>query len=305
MLLSNLVVIMAVQGYLFIQQSILKLEARFAIKQKIDIADFYLRQDIQSAGYRGYSSCDNNLLDLNHIKNWPNTLAAEPIVFTRAITPDVHIRDLPEKIAHKILQQKLKYNSSILFIKDVPKAIYKLATPMLDPCAALQVHNATELNDGAWAAIADVNVIERFVVSKIIAGKYIYHQLPENNTQCLQNTYTDAAEIIALQWVAYYLAKESINDTTYTLYRDDLNNNAEGLIDGVEDFYVQLITHNSSDDEQNIATNLIGVEIGLLLKSDGNYFKQKEILWRGKVFKFKDKALREPVNFKVALRNVC
>jgi hypothetical protein len=286
----------AVQGYLFIQKATLKLDTRFTMLQNMDLARVYLQRDLQAAGYRGPRSCDDNLQDLNHIKNLPNIFSAEQIVFVKTVVPGEIGRELPTKIVQKISQQKLKYNADILFIKDIPQAVYKLAAPQVDPCAALAVYDGTDLSDGAWLAIADVNSIERFVASKIIANKYIYHQLPENNRQCFQRSYADSAEVIALQWVAYYLAKENIHATTYTLYRDDLTNRAEGLVDGVEDFYARLLVASNKP---------VGIEIGLLLKSARKYGKPEELLWRNKPFKFSDTALRKTLIFQVAFRNVC
>ncbi len=307
-----MVIVMAIQGYLFIQRTILKLEEQFTIMQKIDVASFYLRQDIQAAGYRGARSCDNTLLDLSHIKNKQSFFSTAQTIFTKTIIPMVYIRELPPKIEKKLMQQKLKYNTDVLFIKDIPKAVSILDATIQDPCAALQLHNSLEIKEGDLVAIADAKSIERFVASRVIADKYIYHQLPENNSSCLYKTYNKGTEVIAFQYVAYYLAKTHLNDTTYTLYRDDLTNKAEGIIDGVEDFYIKLLTAKSDGNRHNMASGidecgveLTGVEIGLLLRSDDKFFKSEEILWRGVLHKFKDGFLRKPFIFKVALRNVC
>ena len=263
---------MVVQGYSVVQKLILKLDAKFTIMQKFDIANFYLRQDIQAAGYRGSRSCDNTLLDLSQIKNNYNIFKQERKIFFVSIMPGTYVRDLPLKIEQKLMQQKLQYNSDILFIKDVPKAVYILESAMQDPCAVLQLSNGGNVADGEWMAIADPKSIERFVASRVIAGKDIYHQLPENKKACFHKAYSKGAEVIALQQVAYYVAKADLEKKTYTLYRDDLINKAEGIIDGVEEFHINSLP--------------TGVEIKLLLRVDDSVVKKSFV-------------------FQVALRNVC
>jgi hypothetical protein len=291
---------MVLQGYLFIQKIILKLEERFTLAQKADIADFYLRQDIQFSGYKGYRSCDCSLLDINHVNSLNKLIFKNQVLIAKNVFPGCQTKELPKKIADKISKQEIIANTDILFIKDIPKAIYKLAIPIRDLCAAIEIkdHFTPPLHNDSLLAIADIKSIERFVASRIIANKYIYRELPENNNTCLQHAHDIDAEIIVLQWVVYYLAKHATAET-YTLYRDDIINNAEGILDGIEDFYVRLI---NEDKEQ---TNIIGAEISILLRSEAKLFGEQVLIWRDKTLRFTDGYLRSPITFTMAMRNVC
>ena len=179
---------------------------------------------------------------------------------------------------------------------DVPKAVYHLETSIDEPCAVIKVQENTELNDGDFVAIASLTSIERFVASSIIANKYIYRNIYDNKNVCLQNKYPINTEIISFERVIYYLAKSNYNNLLYTLYRDTINKNADGVVDGVEDFYINLINSN------NI---VIGVDVGGLLRSDNAFFGKQEFLWRGKLYTFTYKYFRKPLIITVALRNVC
>jgi hypothetical protein len=185
-----------------------------------------------------------------------------------------------------------------LFIKDIPNGIYKLAKAMQDPCAAIETEPLTNISEGTLLAIADPNSIERFIASSIIRGKYIYRQLLENTQVCLHRAYNVDAEIIALQWVIYYLAKSNKYDQTYTLYRHEVTSKAEPIIDRVEDFYVHVI-----NDEKG-SKNVLGVEIGILLRSEKQFFSNQKLVWHNRNYDFTDNYLRVPVVFTIALRNV-
>ena len=299
LLLSNIVIAIVLQGYLFIQKVVFKLEERFTLMQKADVVEFYLRQDIQFSGYKGCRSCDNSLLDINHVRGLNQLALKEQALIVKNVFPGCKVKEFPKKIAEKIIKQEIKANTELLFVKDIHKATHKLAKPIQNPCAVVEIKDPFDLPDGALLAIADPKSIERFIASSVIGGKHIYRQLPENNDVCLQRTYELNAEILVLQWVVYYLAKKIATNETYTLYRDDVINNAEGLIDGIEDFYVHLI-HDSKEQAK-----IIGAEIGVLLRTDGNFFGSQSFIWRDKTRNFADGYLRFPVVFTMAVRNVC
>ena len=244
--LSSLIAIMSIQGYLFIKKHVLKIEKELEVIQKADIAAFYLRKDIQSSGYRGCKSRDETLLDINHITALPSSGCNEIL----------SLKNFPNILLNKISFKQIKPNTNILLIKDIPKAIYKLQNPIQNKCDIINLINTNDLHAQDWMMLADCDMVERFAISSIGRNNALYHQLPENKNACLQKTYNTDAIVIAFQWIAYYLAKTKLKDDFYTLYRDNLNGRAEGLISKVEDFKVKLISTDNG--------KIKGAEINLI-----------------------------------------
>lgn len=325
-LLGNVVIVMVIQGYQLLQTTILKVEQRFTLAQKADIAKFYLRSDIQAAGYRGNRSCDGSLPDVNHAKVFQNLALQQQILVSKKILSGRAVADLPKKIADKIAAHGIKMQSDVVLIKDIPTTVYKVAATMQNKCDAIAVdHGENELNlhAGSLAAIADLHGVERFVASSVIHGKQVYRPFPENDDLCLQRKFDTTAEVITLQWIAYYLAKKNVTDTTYSLYRDDVLHAAEEVIDGVEDFYVRLLNENSLQELAKLpesadwpilsalpaqtftSSQIVGAEVGILLRSTFKFANKQSIIWQGHTITYTDGYLRMPVLFKVALRNVC
>ena len=301
MLLGNMVVVLAMQSYNFIQHAIIQIEARLDVLKKFDLAVFYLQQDIQAAGYRGARSCDPILLDLNYGKSSKQLFNTEPVLAIEVLNTGIHQRSLPAKITKKVLQQKIPYNAEILVLNDVPKASYSLAINMADPCDALQIARDPTLFAGETMAITSTTAIERFIASSIVNGRYIYHQLPVNKQSCFYQTYPENTEIVALQQIAYYLAKPDLAADTYTLYRDDLVNTAQSIIDGVEDLHMTLVAPPVA--AANVQPN--GVVIELLVRAANKSNKSQQLWWRNKLINFNDGFVRRALVVKMALRNVC
>lgn len=299
LLLSNLVIILVLQGYLLLQRVILQIEERFALAEKADIVAWYLRQDIKFSGYRGVSSCDPNLVAINQARILSSLTGQAQVLITKKVFPGCAVKDLPIKIANKIANQEIQANTQLLVIKDIPGNIYALAQPVTDLCAVIKLVTATDLLDGSLLAIANARNIERFVVTKVIANKYLFRDLLTNKNNCFQYAYDLTAKIIALQWAGYYLGKSSVTTQGYTLYRDNIVANAESIIDGVEDFAVQLIYVDQAK------TIILGVKVELLLKGKQKIFSKQNFFWHGHHYNVNDGYLHVPISFTIARYNVC
>ena len=288
---------MVFQGYAFIQKIILRLEGRLGLLQRVDVINFYLRQDVQFAGYSGSRSRDESLLIINHVRDLEFLAAKEQAVIAKHIFPGSHVKELPKKFIIKIDKQEIKANTDILFIKDIPKATYKLASFMQDPCDAITTDRRVNFPSDTLFAIADPISTEKFIASDITMGKHISRQSLDNMDTCLQRVYGINAEVIALQWVIYYLAKSSSDLSTYTLYRHDIIGSAEAIVNGVEDWYVLPL----KDKKKPIKT--IGVEVGILLRTENQLFANQTFIWRDKLYNFTDGYLRKPVIVTIMMRN--
>ena len=300
---------MVVQGYLFMQRAIAKLEAEFTMLQKLDVASVYLRRDLQSAGYRGPSSVYRRLAAIEHGAQDVQAFTDSQIAFAINNIADQIVDKKLQAIRQIAILAQLKPNAALLFIQDVPQAMYHLQAPITDPCASILVVPSKSLKAGAAIAIADNFAIERFVASSVIGGQEIYHQLPENSSQCLAFKHPQTAEVIELEQVVYYLAKVDKNGL-YTLYRDNLRQPAAGIINGVEDFYVTEILQPRPQATATIAAQagahrqIKGVTIGLLLRANLKRCAKQRVSWRGLDTTFADAWCRRSLEFTVALRNV-
>ena len=158
---------------------------------------------------------------------------------------------------NKIIEQKIKPNSNILLIYDIPEQTTLLKEPMLDNDSPLQVAAiGNNWNIGDQMIISDHRNIHRFIISDFDKNSII-HNKPYNTTANFVKKFQPGAEILRAKHIAFYIAKnDGYKSNIYSLYMDDfssgINNyyttsyRAEAILDNIENLWVQVLEFNNS-----------------------------------------------------------
>lgn len=253
LLLSSVLLVMIFQFYGIIKLRLNNIEQNLELIYKYQVADFFIKNNIIQAGYKGPASC--------LIKNSYNTIAIidnQPIVPLSPIAvckPIVSVckKFVPHKIINKIRTHQLKPESDILLIYDVPVKTDALQESMLDYNSSLKISEFFQqhLNLGDQLIIADLQTAQRFSLSNII-GDRIIHSLPYNFTEQFSKKFEVGSEIILTRHLAFYLAKDPQSKLgLYKLYMDYFNSEynyySHAILDQVEDLQVQVVPPQSKE----------------------------------------------------------
>ena len=261
-LISSLLILILFQTYALIKKQALKLECKTATLYNQIIADFFLRNKIEQAGYKGLLA-SVPIAEYSTISN-PNAetiIPKAPIAVCKAtVTNCRHF--VTNNILQKIINHKIKANTDILLVYDVPDKVTYLSADMHSNHSPLIVAAKSDVfTIGDQMMIADCQCIQRFIVSNIV-GTQLMHDKPFNSSNNFAKVFTTGAEVFRTKQVAFYVAKndryiegqhvktKDLNNKKqkiYSLYMEDLNAkySAEAILDNIDNFLVQIIDVNS------------------------------------------------------------
>jgi type IV pilus assembly protein PilW len=162
----------------------------------------------------------------------------------------------------------------------------RVISPMNDTMDSVTVAAAPELlDDGDVVLISDCEARSIFQITSIVAGVITHTDdapppgTPGNDSEDLEAQFTEAAELIPLRSVVYYLADNELTPGAGTsLWRRISDGGApEELVEGVESFQVQFGEEVGADLEYRRADevvewgNVATVRIAVLVRSMSEY----------------------------------
>lgn len=259
-LISSLLILILFQACALIKKQALKLECKTGTLYNQIIVDFFLRNKIEKAGYKGLVA-SLPIAQYSSISS-PNSeiiIPKAPISVCKATVASCR-HFITNNILQKILNNKIKANTDILIVYDVPDKVAYLSADMHSNHSPLIVVAKPDFFAiGDQMIIADCQSVQRFVVSNII-GAQLTHDKPFNTSNNFAKVFTTGAEVFRTRQLAFYIAKndryiedQHIKDfnnkrqKTYSLYMEDLNAkySAEAILDNIDNFLVQVIDVNS------------------------------------------------------------
>ncbi|HEV2524352.1 MAG TPA: PilW family protein [Gammaproteobacteria bacterium] len=207
----------------------------------------FIRHDLQSSGYRGCRTQDHNFpIRRNFEKNGIpyKFLKTDRAVFGFEATTGVCQQHIPRKFC-----DSLRKNSDVLVIYNIPQKVNFLKHSMVNPDDAIFIQAGGRIQKNAMVLISDVQQGDFFIANDVENEK-IFHQLGANSTLLLSKCYQQDAEVTELQTIAYYLGshhRSSALRGTYSLFRSDIRQKAEEIVEGIVDFSVEYGFFESSD----------------------------------------------------------
>ncbi|HXH55584.1 MAG TPA: PilW family protein [Gammaproteobacteria bacterium] len=222
-------------------------------KNKKEILDIgrtlfqFIRHDLQSSGYRGCRTQDQNFpIRRNFEKNGIpyKFLKTDRAVFGFTAAAGVCQQHIPQKFCDNLLK-----NSDVLVIYNIPQKVNLLKHSMVNPGDAIFIQSGGRIQKNAMVLISDVQQGDFFIANDVENEK-IFHQLGANSTFVLSKCYKQNTEVIELQTIAYYLGipdRASAPRGTYSLFRSDIRQKAEEIVEGIVDFSVEYGFFESND----------------------------------------------------------
>lgn len=247
MTLGVIILAAAMQWYLVLKIS------NFSEKNKKETLDIgrtifqFMRHDLQSSGYRGCRTRDLNFPIRRNFetKGIPyQYLKDDRAVFGFQAATGECPHHIPQNLcAH------LKENADVLVIYNIPQKINSLKVPMTKPDDEIIIQNEKTIQPGSMVLISDAQQGDFFIANDVKDEK-IFHQLSDNSTLTLSKCYKLDAEVTELQTLAYYLGvpdRPTARSDTYSLFRSDIRQKAEEIVEGVVNFSVEYGFLNLSD----------------------------------------------------------
>lgn len=242
--ISGIIMLLMFNLYVLINKQTIFLQQKLNFLYKQDIANFFIRKNIEYAGYKGPASAilmpetsSINYQFNNHIYITPKAPLAT------CITDYNNCKNfVTKKILQKIINKHIKPNTSILLAYDIAEQINTLSKSMRHIDEPLYVNKPNNIRVGDQLIIADYYNIERFIVSNI-DNNYLYHDRPYNISG-LMKKFEQNAEIFKTKNIAFYIAKSNnYNKKNWSLYMEDFSNKsrAEAILDNIEDLKVEII----------------------------------------------------------------
>ncbi len=227
--------------------------SNFAEKNKKTIFDIrntvfqFVRQDIQSSGYRGCRTQDQHFPLRRNFENVGipyQFLKTDRAVFGFKAITGVCQQHIPQKFCSLIPK-----SSDVLVVYQVPQKIYLLKQSMINPEDPVLLEEGGRIQKNAMVLISDIERGDYFIANDVHNEK-IFHQLGQNSSALLSKCYQKGTEVTALQTVAYYLAipdRPQAQSGSYSLFRSDITQKAEEIVEGVVGFSVEYGFFEPSD----------------------------------------------------------
>ena len=245
-LISSIIILILFQVYSLVKKQLLKIEQQITILYNQNVADFFLRDNIRKAGYKGFvSSIPFPHYSSVYTASGHQVVPYAPIAVCKATVANC-TNFVTDKVLRKIIDHKIKSNTDILLVYDIPERVTFLTEDMLENDSKLRL----ALLDNAWQAgdqmiIADLKCIQRFVLSNFV-GTQLAHDKPYNITNNFIKKFKRGAEVFRVKHLAFYIAKNTnYKSDSYSLYMDDLsldtNHHAEAIVDDLENLSVQVL----------------------------------------------------------------
>ncbi len=242
MTLGFVIVLGAVQWYQILKKTFIVQREK---RQNLNIgrtALQFLMSDLSTSGYRGCRTFDDNFPIRRLFASFSGSARFFKIdrkVFGFNATPGNCQGRVPEKICKRI-----KENSDVLVIYNIPKAIYFLKQDMKKNDEVLYTKGNHQIRKGSIALISDCFQGELFIAEEVENQKIFHRKTIQTNlTDSFNKLYKKGSEITELQTVAYYLGTPFRFEKdlgVYALYRDDLFHEAEEILDNIVGFQVEF-----------------------------------------------------------------
>ena len=251
-LISSTIILALFQTHSIIKKQLLAIEQQILILYNQTVADFLLRTNLRNAGYKGYvSSLQLPQHSSINLAQKTQIIPMAPVAVCLATVNNC--KDfVTAKILNKIIEHKIKPNTNILLVYDIPEQITLLKNPMIGNDSHLQVTSiGNTWNIGDQMIIADHRNIQRFIISDFYQNNII-HDKPYNTTTNFIKKFQPGAEIFRAKHIAFYIAKNNgLKSNPYSLYMDDFSSGintyyttsyrAEAILDHIENLWVQVL----------------------------------------------------------------
>jgi Tfp pilus assembly protein PilE len=245
-LISSIIILILFTLYTVVYKQSNRIEQEINILHNHMVVDFFLRNKIRQSGYKGFAS-KLQIPEYNSISSFNRyfTTPEAPIAVCNPVANNCQ-QFVTSNIFQKIILNSINPSSDILIIYDIPDYVAYLSEDMLfssDPIkiATPKNFNDTPLNLGDHLIIADLQYINRFILSNISNG-LLFHEVPMNKTSCLVKKFLKGSEMFRVKHIAFYVAKNPNQQSDYSLYMEDLNgyNHAQAIVDGIDNLSVQV-----------------------------------------------------------------
>lgn len=244
LILSSLVILTTLQGYVFFKKEWQQLQHRLEEQSTHHAMVQFLKHDVQVAGYKGVST------------RYP----AFPFYMVYSPYAKDHQYFQTDKALFGFINsfgncfgkmpltacERAKLKGAVLILYQVPQHFHQLKENMKAETDPLILETEAEIQKKSMVLISDAKQADLFIASDVVGNK-VFHQklVGVNQTAALSKCYSNNAEVVELQTLAYYLGSPSRSKTgepeSYSLYRDDFLHPAVELITHIEDFSVDYI----------------------------------------------------------------
>ncbi len=260
LLLSAFLIAGALQWFVHLKKTLQTQKSRALSLESERTMVQYLISDLKNAGYRGCRTQDSqfpvrrNFIDFGEKTRY---FRLDRIVYGFQATPGKCQGRMPATVC-----KRLKENSDLLVIHNVPGKHFNLRQSMHTPSDDLYSYWNQPISKDAMVLISDCHQGDVFIASDV-NGERISHGTSDNETNQLSKNYPKNTEAVELLTLAYYLGiplrheKNSPMPLHYSLYRDDLQHEAEEILEGIIDFQVQYIFHDVSNDVRLVSADKI------------------------------------------------
>jgi Tfp pilus assembly protein PilW len=246
--LSTLIVMSAIQWFQVSKKAALTTHKKQRNLDVIRTVLHFLKNDLKTSGYLGCRTLDDSF-SINQVfvdylspyKFWHK----DRNVFGFYASPGVCISQMPSSLCERI-----KDNSEVLVIYNIAQNRVKLKQAMTKSDDAVHTLQKKAVRKKSMVLISDCLQADIFIANEVENERIFHHRtLGTNLTDQLSKNYATDAEVSEIQTVAYYLgtpprqkSREQNSQTSqksYSLYRDDLNNKAVEIVEGISDLQVE------------------------------------------------------------------
>ena len=228
----------------------------------------FVRHDLKVSGYRGCRTQDKNFpIRRNFEKHGTpyKFLKTDRAVFGFKAVAGLCGQHVPQKFC-----DSMPKNSDVLVVYNIPQTINVLQHSMLNPDDPIFIEAGGRIQKNAMVLISDLQQGDFFIANDVKDEK-IFHQLGLNSSFLLSKSYQKDAEITELQTIAYYLGlpdRSSALLGTYSLFRSDIRQKAEEILEGIVDFSVEYGFFESNNASVEGTAQKFRYETAAQLKSE-------------------------------------
>lgn len=242
MALSTIVLYGVFQWYQVLKKGAIEHSVKKQILSIGRIAFQFLMRDVNASGYLGCRTLDSNFplnkvfVDYGNVSKFFRT---DRSIFGFDNSPGVCRTYLPASTCERI-----KEGGHALIIYNVPAGWSRLKQDMKDPEDAIWLKNPVRITKDSVVLIEDCLAGDLFVANDIQGGKVFHQKSPRaNQSDSFSKIYKKNTEVTELQTIAYYLGvpvrkKEAKEPYSFSLYRDNLLQDAQEIIEDIVDFEV-------------------------------------------------------------------
>ena len=262
-ILSSLLVVAVSQWFMGVKKSFLNQRTQFSSFDLGRISHQYLMKDFHSGGYLGIRTNDASF-SLNKLYSPFNEnhryFCFNRVIFGFLASPGACYGKLPETTC-----QRIKKNSPVLIIYNVPQKINQLTKPLEKKDEVLSLDSFHDIQKNSLVLVSDAHRGDLFVANRVEEHR-VFHEfvLGINDQSHLSRLYGKDAEVVELQTVAYYLGVpervdklnlsksftkspskkhhnlSTVKDADFALFRDDLLHHAQEIVPEVSDFRIEI-----------------------------------------------------------------